>query len=269
MSRYAKMFEGLNARQQGAFVPFTVIGDPDLEESGAIIQTMADSGADALELGIPFSDPLADGPTIQDAMDRSLGSGVTPQDCLQLVKKFRSANPDIPIGLLVYANLVYAWGIDQFYGDWKDAGVDSVLVADVPVSESAPFCKAAIRNEVDPVLLCPPNIDDHMLEQVATQGRGYTYLLSRAGVTGTNVAASMPVETLLEKLSSSQAPPPLLGFGISQPDHVSSAIAAGARGVIVGSAIVQIIERNSGNSVQLNGELSEFVTKMKLATSQS
>lgn len=265
MNRYEKCFARLQEQNEGAFVPFTVIGDPSLEASSLIIQTLADAGADALELGFPFSDPLADGPIIQGAMDRALKSGTTPQQSLDLIRDFRMQNNEIPIGLLVYANIVYAFGLNEFYKACKEAGVDSVLVADVPVSESAPFCQAANDADVAPILLCPPNIDDDAMKQVSRLGRGYTYLLSRAGVTGTTVAAGMPVHELLEKLIDNNAPPPLLGFGISLPEHVSGAIQAGASGVIVGSAIVKIIKKNIDDIAELNRELTGFVREMKAA----
>ena len=266
MNRYDQCYAELDAKGEAAFIPFTVLGDPDLETSLAIMETMVGANADALELGFPFSDPLADGPTIQDAMDRALASGVTPRDCLDLIKRFRTSHDSVPIGLLVYANLVHSFGVDEFYAACAQAGVDSVLVADVPVRESQEFAKVADQHGVAPVLLCPPNIDEQSLEQVAASGRGYTYLLSRAGVTGTNVAAGAPVEHLLKELDRLNAARPMLGFGISKPEHVTGAISAGAKGVIVGSAIVKIIEANQGNVTQLRQSLGEYIQTMKAAT---
>ncbi|MGI9518107.1 MAG: tryptophan synthase subunit alpha [Pirellulaceae bacterium] len=266
MNRYEQCFADLQTKGQGAFVPFTVIGDPDAEASLEIIRTLANSGADALELGIPFSDPLADGPVIQGAMDRALKSGITPADCFEVVLRFRTENATIPIGLLVYANLVHAWGIDDFYRACRDHQIDSVLVADAPIAEVAPFCEAAKQVGVAPVLLCPPNIDQAALEQVASLGDGYTYLLSRAGVTGTNVAAGMPVEQLLQGLKDLNAPPPLLGFGISRPEHVRTAVASGAYGVIVGSAVIEVIQQNLPEIDRVTAALSGFVGKLKAAT---
>ncbi|MDG2014908.1 MAG: tryptophan synthase subunit alpha, partial [Pirellulaceae bacterium] len=231
MNRYANCFRELEKSTAKAFVPFVVIGDPDLATSQRIIDTLASSGADALELGFPFSDPLADGPVIQNAMDRALLAQVTPQHCLELIGDFRKTNPTIPIGLLVYANIVYAFGINEFYQACHAAGVDSVLVADVPVCESGPFCDAAQQAGIDPILLCPPNIDSETIEKISRLGSGYTYLLSRAGVTGTNVAAGRPVGDLLDQLKQHAAPPPVLGFGISTPQHVTEAIESGAHGV--------------------------------------
>ena len=266
MNRYEKCYAELDTRNEAAFIPFTVLGDPDQETSLSILKTMVQAGADALELGLPFSDPLADGPTIQDAMNRALAANITPQDCLDSIKKFRETNATIPIGLLVYANLVHSFGLDEFYSACADAGIDSVLVADVPVRESQSFAKIAEQHGVAPVLLCPPNIDDESLQQVAAHGRGYTYLLSRAGVTGANVAAGMPVEHLLQELDRLNAPRPMLGFGISKPEHVTNAISAGAKGVIVGSAIVKIIQQNLSSVVDLRQNLADYIQTMKSAT---
>ncbi len=266
MSRYEQLFSNLQSRQEGAFVPFVVVGDYDLAASKRIIRTMIDSGADALELGFPFSDPLADGPTIQNAMDRALAANVTPASCFEMIAEIRKDYPDIPVGLLVYANLVYACGLDSFYRQCQEVGIDSVLIADVPLAESAPFCQAAKQAQVAPILLCPPNIEESEIAELAEQGQGYTYLLSRAGVTGTNVAAGMPVDHLLQQLQQHQSPPPLLGFGISQPDHVQKAIQSGAAGVIVGSAIVQRIEKHRPDTAKVCSELAEFVREMKKAT---
>ena len=202
MGRYEKMFDRLKERDEAAFVPFVVIGDPDLESSAKIIQTLVESGADALELGFPFSDPLADGPTIQGAMDRALQADVTPADCFDLIGQLRKTDQETPVGLLVYANIVYAYGVARFYKVCADVGVDSVLVADVPLGEVEAFREQAVEHSVDAILLCPPNIDDDSLRQLSDKGSGYTYLLSRAGVTGTNVAAGMPVQDLLAKINA-------------------------------------------------------------------
>lgn len=266
MNRYQRKFAELTEKNEAAFVPFVVLGDPSRDDSSKIIECLVESGADALELGFPFSDPLADGPTIQGAMERSLCGGTTPTDCFEMLRDFRSKNDTTPIGLLVYANLVYSFGIAKFYETCRDVGIDSVLVADVPSSESQPFCEAARAADVAPIMLCPPNIDSTTIQKIAEQGEGYTYLLSRAGVTGTGVSAEVPVGELLIQLEKHGAPPPLSGFGISQPEHVQNAVGAGAAGVIVGSAIVKIIERNVGNISQTTQELGDYVHRMKTAT---
>lgn len=266
MERYDNAFAELKARKEGAFVPFVTLGDPGPEQSLKIIDTLIAAGADALELGIPFSDPLADGPTIQNATLRAFAAGVTPTQCFEMLAAIRQKHPTIPIGLLMYANLVFSKGIDNFYAECARVGVDSVLVADVPVEESAPFRQAAMRHNVAPIFICPPNADDELLRQIASYGRGYTYLLSRAGVTGAENKAALPLHHLVEKLAEYNAAPALQGFGISSPDQVTAAIDANAAGAISGSAIVKIIERNVDKPEQMLTELHDFVSAMKAAT---
>ncbi|WP_105901947.1 tryptophan synthase subunit alpha [Vibrio gangliei] len=265
-TRYSALFATLKEKNQGAFVPFVTIGDPNPEQSLAIMKTLIAAGADALELGFPFSDPLADGPTIQGANIRALDSGTTPDICFDLIAQIRAENPDLPIGLLVYANLVYARGIDNFYARCQQAGVDSVLIADVPTGESAPFNQAAKAHGIDAIFIAPPTANEETLQDVASLGGGYTYLLSRAGVTGAETKANMPVGALLERLNQFDAPPALLGFGISEPSQVREAIQAGAAGAISGSAVVKIIENNKEQPESMLKELHNFISSMKQAT---
>ncbi|SEL04193.1 tryptophan synthase, alpha chain [Kosakonia sacchari] len=266
MERYDNLFKRLADRKEGAFVPFVTLGDPSPEQSLKIVDTLIEAGADALELGIPFSDPLADGPTIQSATLRAFAAGVTPTQCFEMLAAIRQKHPTIPIGLLMYANLVFSGGIDAFYAKCEKVGVDSVLVADVPIEESAPFRQAAMRHNVAPIFICPPNADDELLRQIASYGRGYTYLLSRAGVTGAENRAALPLHHLVEKLQEYHAAPPLQGFGISAPDQVAAAVNAGAAGAISGSAIVKIIEKNLQNPTAMLAELKAFVQSLKAAT---
>lgn len=264
--RYGKMFASLSEQNQGSFVPFVTIGDPNKELSVEIIKSLIDGGADALELGIPFSDPIADGPVIQAANIRALEVNINTQDCFDIIKQVREYNADIPIGLLLYSNLVFKRGLETFYKDAKAAGVDSILVADVPLHESKMFRKAAMNNGIDPIFIATPNAPDDTLRECASYGRGYTYLLSRAGVTGTETKAQMPASSIVTKLKEYHSAPALLGFGISTPEDVKAALAAGAAGAISGSAVVKIIETNLDNpQVMLNG-LKEFVAAMKAAT---
>ena len=266
MERYEQLFKRLQADKEGAFVPFVTLGDPTPELSLQIIDTLVAAGADALELGIPFSDPLADGPTIQNATLRAFAAGTTPAHCFEMLAAIRQKYPELPIGLLMYANLVFTNGIDEFYARCEQAGVDSVLVADVPVEESGPFRQAAMRHNIAPIFICPPNADDDLLRAVASYGRGYVYLLSRAGVTGAENRASLPLQHLIDKLREYHAAPTLQGFGISEPAQVKEAIAAGADGAISGSAIVKIIEKHHNQPEVMLAELQRFVSSLKAAT---
>lgn len=265
-TRYEALFSRLASKKEGAFVPFVVLGDPSPDLSFKIIQTLVENGADALELGIPFSDPLADGPTIQAASIRALNTKTTPKLCFDIIEKVRKHYPDLPIGLLMYANLVFSNGIESFYQTCKEKGVDSVLIADVPLQEADVFRQAALTNGIAPIFIAPPDADDATLALVSQLGQGYTYLLSRAGVTGAENKAEQPIYHLLDKLKAYQAPPALLGFGISTPQQVKQAIDAGVSGTISGSAVVKIIETHWQDEKQLTQHLAKFISDMKRAT---
>lgn len=266
MDRYAAMFARLDEQNAGAFVPFVMIGDPDIETSEKIITQLIESGADALELGIPFSDPVADGPTIQKASIRALDQGVTPTACFELLTRIRANYPDIPVGLLLYSNLVLAKGLENFYGQAASAGVDSILIADVPIREAKRFIDTANSHGIKQILIAPPNATDATFKAIGELSSGYTYLLGRAGVTGAETAATMPAASLIERLTSVNAAPPLLGFGISNPEQVKHAIESGAAGAISGSATVNIIASHLDDVPAMLSALGKFVSEMKAAT---
>lgn len=260
MSRYEEMFAGLAG--EGAFGAFLMLGDPGLEASAVLLDALVEGGADMIEVGIPFSDPVADGPVIQAAANRALEAGVTPAACFSLLADFRSRHPLVPVGILTYANIVVARGMAQFYEAAAASGVDSLLVADVPALEAAPFLDAAGNAGIDPVLIAASNTPRPTLRRIARACRGYTYCVARAGVTGADEAVRFDHEQLFEALEADRAPPPVLGFGISRPEHVRAALDAGAAGAISGSAIVRLIE-GGGDAAQ---RVRSFVREMKEAT---
>lgn len=262
MNRYARMFERCRARGEGAFGAFLMLGDPGYEASAAYLGALADGEADMVELGIPFSDPVADGPVIQAAAERALAAGVRTADCLRLIAEFRVGHPDMPIGILTYANIVAARGIDRFCAELSEAGADSLLVADVPSLEAGPYSSAARGAGIDLVMIAATNTPKPTLERIAELSSGYTYCVARAGVTGARQALALEHERLFADLQQLKAPPPVLGFGISTPDHVGQAIAAGAAGVISGSAIVRLIEQGDDGPALVQA----FVGEMKAAT---
>ena len=266
MSRYDRMFASLAAREEGAFVPFLMLGDPGPHASLEAAETLLAHGADALELGIPFSDPVADGPVMQRAAARALAAGMTPGACLEIVRSLRARHPEVPIGLLVYANLVVQDDPGRFYRAVAAAGADSVLVADVPGVEAAPFIEAAAAADVEPVMIVPSDADRETVRRVARHGRGYSYLLARAGVTGAETAVRPPSPALLAMLREERAPPPLVGFGISTPAQVRAVVAAGAAGAISGSAVVALVERHAAAPRRLGQALAAFAAEMKNAT---
>jgi len=263
VSRYAARFQSLAAERRGAFIPFTVLGFPDRARCAEQLDALA-RHADALELGIPFSDPVADGPTIQRATATALRDGATPAACLALVAGVRDRHPDLPIGLLVYANLVLRPGIGRFYARAAEAGVDSVLVADVPSEEGEPFAAAARAAGVAPVFIAPPNAGGSALDRIARLGEGYTYVLTRSGVTGAETAAGRPADEMLAALAQRRAPPSVLGFGISRPEHVRAALQAGAAGAISGSAVVERLG-GAGRSAGGLDEVEQWLDGMRSA----
>jgi len=253
MSRYAAMFHRLNGA--GAFGAFLMLGDPDLATSARLLDAVVEGGADMIEVGIPFSDPVADGRVIQAAAQRALAAGVRVGDCFDLIAGFRAKHPDVPVGILTYANLVVAR--TGFIRDAAEAGADSLLIADVPALEADPFVRDMEQAGIEPVLIAAANTPEPTLRRIAQLSKAYTYCVSRAGITGTHAGGQFD-SALIERLRAAGAAPPVFGFGIAAPDHVRAAIAAGARGVICGSAIVDLARRG--------GDVAAFVRTLKAAT---
>lgn len=275
--RYSQLFDRLNQTGEGAFVPFLMLSDPSIDESWEIITAVVEGGADALELGVPFSDPVADGPTIQKSHIRALDGGATVDGCLGLIRKIRDAYPDLPIGMLIYANVAYVRGLERFYTEFKEAGADSILLPDVPVREGAPFAAAAEAAGINPIFIAPAQASEASLEGVAARSRGYIYAISRDGVTGTERESDTSgLKEVVENVTKFGGAPVLLGFGISSPAHVHNAIAAGAAGAITGSALTKIIDAHAEGEHPNPGRITDmpalrkdvisFVSEMKAAT---
>ena len=262
MSRIAAAFEN---RKGPAFIGFAVAGDPDRAGSIRIGKAILDAGADILELGVPFSDPVADGPVIQKADERSLASGTTTSMVFEIVRELREGT-DRPIVLLTYYNTVHHRGIDRFYREAAGAGVDGILVADMPVEESEEVTEIAARNGIDPIFLIAPTTSDARIRKIAAKARGYLYLVAALGVTGVRAEVSPVALDLLARVRRHTALPLALGFGISTPGHARTCAAAGADGIIVGSAIVSIVEENLADPAAMDRELGNFISSMKRAT---
>ena len=253
MSRYAAMFDRLEG--EGAFGAFLMLGDPDLETSAALMDAVIDAGADMIEIGIPFSDPVADGPVIQAAGQRALAAGVRVGDCLDLIAALRRRHTDVPIGILTYANIAVARS--GFIRDAAEAGADSLLIADVPALEAEPFTREMEQAGIEPVLIAAANTPDATLQRIAKLSKAYTYCVSRVGITGTHAGGQFDAG-LVERVKRAGAPPAVFGFGISRPEHVRAALDSGARGVICGSAIVDLVSRR--------GNVASFVQSLKAVT---
>jgi tryptophan synthase alpha chain len=261
VTRYAQMFDRLLARSEAAFGAFVVLGDPDPLTSASILDALVAGGADTIEVGIPFSDPIADGPVIEAAANRALCSGLRTAGCFDLIAGFRERHPLIPVGILTYANVAMAHGRREFFRAAAEAGADSLLVADVPALEAEPWVEEMRSAGIDPVLIAASNTRDDALERIARLGSGYTYCVTRVGITGTHQPARFD-ETLIKRLQDLGAPPPVFGFGISTPGHVRQAVEAGAAGVICGSAIVSLI----ADAASPASAVAPFIAEMKSAT---
>ncbi len=276
--RLSATIEAVHDRGEGVFMPFVVIGDPDLETSMAAVDALVAGGADVLEFGFPFSDPPADGPVIQAADLRALAAGVTPSDCLRFLAEVKRRH-DVPVVLLIYYNLILQRGLDRFCAEAEAAGVDAVLAADVPLEELTPLETAAAAHGVANVLIASALTSAERLAQIRARCGGFLYTVARVGITGEQRAVSSSLSTVLDRLrapdpSGRPRLPALVGFGISTPAHVSAAMAAGADGVICGSAIVRRIAEHcpagspptADRVAAMQRSLTDFVAAMKAAT---
>ncbi|MEE9369869.1 MAG: tryptophan synthase subunit alpha [Sedimentisphaerales bacterium] len=259
MKSYKQIFSELD---RAALIPFFVIGDPDFDTSFEIVKTAIDAGADILELGVAFSDPIADGPTIQKADIRARSTGMNVKKAMEFIKKVK-AYKDIPIGLLMYYNLIYQYGAEKFFADFHKAGVNSVLVADLSIDDADEIIEPAASAGLDTVFMVTPNTETERMKLIASKTTGFIYTVSLLGVTGSREKLSEQVEGLIAKLKKLTGVPVCVGFGISKPEHASKVAAAGADGVIIGSKIVKIIEENLGNKEKTLAEISTFIKEVK------
>jgi tryptophan synthase alpha chain len=277
MKTYKQLFSELSKPKRPALIPFFVIGDPDFDTSLAIVKTAIDAGADILELGIPFSDPIADGPTIQKADIRALRSGMNVHKALEFIKKVKDYK-DIPIGLLMYYNLVYQYarcpdlrretqgpGTEKFFTDCYKAGVNSVLVADLSIDDADEITVPAGSAGLDTVFMVTPNTETERMKLIASRTTGFIYTVSLLGVTGSREKLSDTVEGLVRKLKKLTSVPVCVGFGVSSAEHAATIASAGADGVIIGSKIVKLIEANLDNKENILAEVSSFISGVKNA----
>jgi tryptophan synthase alpha chain len=251
MSKIQATFERLQARGRRALIPFITAGDPDPALTVPLMHAMVEAGADLIELGVPLSDPMADGPTVQRASERALKKGVSLRRVLELVANFRADNNETPVVLMGYANPIEAMGVDAFAATAFDAGVDGVLVVDCPPEESADFSEAMRANALDPIFLLAPTSTDERIASVSDLSSGYVYYVSLKGVTG---SADLDVEAVARRVPDIRAAvgvPVGVGFGIRDA-QTAAAIARVADAVIVGSRIIEEIEKSPPGEVCAN-----------------
>lgn len=263
-TRYDKRFAELKAAGTEAFIPFTLLGWPNEDRSFEIIRTLIDAGASALELGFAFSDPVADGPIIQAAAFETIEAGFRLSDAFALLKRVREYDSNIPIGLLLYFNTVLSQGIEQFFARAAAAGVDSILIADLPAECAGEIEDAAAKHGIAPVFIISPLTSQQRLQQIAKVARGYLYVVSRLGITGVHESFDAELGRLLKEAKKISRLPLCVGFGVSTPQQAKLMIEQGADGVITGSRIIQLM-RESDNLSQLSAYVKEMMGAVKNA----
>lgn len=258
MNRIQQVFDSAKAENRAVFVAYVCAGDPDLESSLEICRTLIEKGTDILELGVPFSDPLADGLTNQLAAERALASGMDQEQVFQLIRRIREFS-DIPIVLYTYYNLVFSQGLDVYARKVAAAGADGVLTLDLPPEEAAEFDTACEQAGVKTIYIIAPTTPEERIGKICQHATGFLYYVSREGVTGERSEVATNLAEKVERIRQHASQPLVVGFGISQPGHVRT-VAAVADGVVVGSALVNCIANNLDDRTAI---LSELEGKME------
>jgi len=238
--RLSRRFAALKAEGRGGLITFVTAGDPNYEASTEIVLGLPEAGADVIELGMPFSDPMADGPAIQAASLRALKSGMKLAKVLQMVREFRVGDNDTPIVLMGYYNPIYSYGVDRFLTDAREAGVDGLIIVDLPPEEDEELCLPALKAGLNFIRLATPTTDDRRLPAVLSNTSGFVYYVSVMGITGTKSATGEAVKAAVERLRRHTDLPIGVGFGIRTPEQARS-VASVANAAVVGSAIVDRI----------------------------
>jgi len=270
MSNIKQVFQNNHTNGNGCLIGYITAGDPTPEATPKIADALIQGGVDILELGLPFSDPIADGPTIQAASLRALNAGTTPMKVLEIAKQIK-AKHDIPVVIMTYYNPVFRIGLDKFLSAAKEHSVDGFIVPDLPVEEASDFRKAAETHKLDTIFLAAPSTSNERLTKIVNASSGFLYLVSRFGVTGAKTSIENSTLQLIKRVQPfTEGKIPLaVGFGISQPEHVQSVIKAGADAAIVGSAFINIITKNQGKAELMLEELKLIAHNLKSATAKN
>ncbi len=238
--RFSRRFAALEAEGRGGLITFVTAGDPDYETSREIVLGLPEAGADVIELGMPFTDPMADGPSVQAASLRALATGMKLAKVLQMVRDFRATDDDTPIVLMGYYNPIYSYGVDKFLAEARESGVDGLIIVDLPPEEDEELCLPALKAGLNFIRLATPTTDDQRLPAVLANTSGFVYYVSVMGITGTKSATGDAVKTAVERLRRHTDLPIGVGFGIKTPDNARE-VASVANAAVVGSAIVDRI----------------------------
>ncbi len=261
-NRYKKRFEQLNIQNRKAVIPYSMLGFPNSQQSYEIIRQMIKSGVSALELGFAFSDPVADGPIIQNASYKTIASNFSVVNAFDLIADVRKIDEDIPIGVLVYFNTVLSQGIDKFFKKAKECGVDGVLIADLPPENSMEVQPAALKHGIDLIFLLSPLTATNRIKTILAHAGGFLYLVSRLGVTGIterNAIDDLSLTSLVKTVQEQTTLPICAGFGISNPNDVQAMLNIGVDGIITGSRLIEIVQNDNREMLE---QLDEFFNDM-------
>jgi tryptophan synthase alpha chain len=261
ISRIESTFARCRAEGLAALVTYVMAGDPDPETSLAILKALPKAGADIVELGLPFTDPMADGPAIQAAGLRALKAGQTTAKTLDLVRRFRAEDPDTPVILMGYFNPIYVYGVERFLADAKNAGVDGLIVVDLPPEEDEELCLPALRAGLAFIRLATPTTDDKRLPAVLANTAGFVYYVSITGITGAATPDFGKVSAAVERIKRHTPLPVVVGFGVKTGAH-AAAIAQGADGVAVGSALVEAVRASLDTEGWATSQTIDSVTAL-------
>ena len=265
-NRTSARFSALAKKGECALICYVVAGYPDAKTSQSVIEMLVEGGADAIEIGIPFSDPIADGPTIEAASHASLQKGTKPADALALAARIRTAHPDLPLFVMTYSNILARHGFDDFASRSRKAGIDGYIIPDMPVEEAEDYSRSARANGLSTVFLASPNTHSERLDRILDITNGFLYLVSVFGITGArSTFENYTLQAIKDvKLAAASKVPVAVGFGISKPEHVKFMKSAGADAVIVGSAIIDIISHSKSRTKMLS-KVKRYARSMKAA----
>jgi tryptophan synthase alpha chain len=267
MKTFTELFNEAKENNEGVFIPFLVTGDPNYDTSMEIAKTLVDNGADALEIGFPFSDPVADGASVQNADLRAFASGMTIEKSLKFLEELREYT-DKPFGLLLYYNIVYKYGIEEFYKRLSEIGVNAVLIADLPPEEAGDAINAANKYGVEQIFIVSQATNNERLKSITEIVGGFIYVASVMGITGARKEVETNTTDLIKRVREHTDIPLCVGFGISKAEHVKEVLDSGADGAIIGSALINIIEKNLDNEDVMFSEIIDYIHEMKEATKQ-
>ena len=270
-NRLVRKFQDLSIRNERALICYVVAGYPDINTTERIVSTLVSAGADIIEIGIPFSDPIADGPIIQEASYDALVRGITPEKCLNLAHRIRKTFPDLPILVMTYSNILLRNGFKKFMIRSKRLGIDGFILPDMTVEESDCYIKHASRLGLVTIFLVSPNTSAQRMNNIINRSSGFVYVVSVYGITGTRTSFegyTLSAVKQTKRIVESRLPV-VVGFGITKPSHVRSMIKAGADAVIIGSAIVKKVKSNRSNHEKMLERLHSYVTEMKRACKTS